>query len=189
LGRQIEVVHAPGDEAAANAVLAELASWLCLPRFVTSSDAEPVPLGRCSALDQVVFPEVAVGLVRERLVPLEDGSGRFHVFPKEGICLEWRRTRQSNSRYIPGRYYVERTNSRPSQILQRAFERLSRWIRKRHPLRSSGRSSVFVGPFLSEMVRARAAEVVYAGGNSLPLLPASNPRPPTPQSRLGARHG
>lgn len=166
MGRQIQVAHASEDEVVANGLFREYESWWCLPRFLASRGEKPVVVGRCGSLEQVIFPGVAADLIHDRIVRVEDGTGRFHVSPKAGLCLE------SDSRFVPGRYYFEASEAATSAVVLRAFQGLSRWIKKTHPLRSRDRSTVFVGVVLSEAVRVGAAHVHYAGGKEVPLWEA-----------------
>ena len=171
MGKQVRIAHTEEDEAIANSVLNRSGTWLCLPRFLDSLCPEVFELGACQATDQIIFPESAKALITERIVPVAHDSGRFHLFPKESLCIEWTRTRHQESKYLPGRYYVERAEFPTQREIMRAFDQLSRWIKGTHPQRTDGRVPVFVGPSLSTLIELGEAEVVFPSGQRAELKP------------------
>ena len=128
-----------------------------------------------SAPAQVIFLEDSLDEILSRIVPVSDNSGRFHVFPKSGVSIEWTRTHREGSAFKPGRYFLETSDSDvdAGKGLGKAFGALSKWIRETHPYRTEGRYPLFVGPSLSRLVDGGAARVVHANGTAIRLTSAA----------------
>lgn len=169
MGSQIQIAHAAEDERLANEQLARRGDFLCLPRFFESRDEQPVTLGECEADDQVVFPAGSRDAVLRHVVLVADSSGRFHVYPKDGLCIEWTRTARVGATYVPGRYFFSPDATATSQTLEKALAGLVSWIKTSHPMKTSGRFPIFVGPALWKLVKAGTVSLAYRSGKPLEL--------------------
>ncbi|MDZ4779719.1 MAG: hypothetical protein SGJ19_05660 [Planctomycetia bacterium] len=176
MGMQIQVAQSPTDVADLNAALREKFDLACLPRFVASPHATPIDFGSCQDLEQVLFCRRFCSVVIRNLRAVEDDSGRFHVYPKDGLCIEWTgSSRHGQHGYVPGRYFLGTSNvAEPATLddTKKVMSYVMRTIKSKYTMKSSGRFPVLVGPDLAKSVRTNTASVVYPNGAAYELSEA-----------------
>ncbi len=163
MAKQVGIAQDLRDEEAAIAVLAEVEPWSALPRFLDAPPKRALELGACGAADQVIFPKRISATVLARVQPVADASGRFHVYPKAGVCIEWDRTQRQANGFLAGRFFFERHEDGDASV-EKAFDRLNRWIRRTSCARIAERFPVFVGSSLFAAVSAGKERIVFPNG-------------------------
>lgn len=131
-------------------------------------------MGSCDSSEQVVFPASIEDEVRARIVEVADSSGRLHVFPKAGVCLEWTRSTRRDDAYLAGRLYLDGKWSEAEPRVAERFRDLIEWVQSTYPLVTDGRFPVFVGPELAKMIQSGQSAAVFPNGKEMLLL--GNPK-------------
>lgn len=105
--------------------------------------------------------------------PVSGQPEQYHVFPKNGLCIEWNRTSRKGQGFIPGRYYLELSqpvSESSSALLKNVMALIVRMVRKTYPKKSGNRYPIFLGPNLAEKVDNKEAELVYPDGTAMPVV-------------------
>lgn len=176
MGSQIAIAQAAQDEAEAVQFLQQRHRFVAVPRVLSGPEVQAVELGRCEAVKQLFFLAEDADKVLGHIRQLTDRPGEHQVDRGElrGLFIEWNRTvweREGEAQ--AGRFYFDRPSpphDPSARIMDATMRQLTSWIKKSYPLRSDRRHPTYVGPHLSEMVRAGRARVVYPNGSAVKLV-------------------
>jgi hypothetical protein len=170
---QVQIAQTLEDEREMNQLLLSKYQLLCLPWLYTSPNPQAQRLGEYDARHQIILCDEFRQTVMENIRPVIGDPGRYLVFPKDGLCIEWNRTSRKGRGFIPGRYYFEATREGPessSALLKKVMSLIVRTIRRTYPKKSGKRYPIYVAPDLAKMLDKGEAELVYPDGTMMPVV-------------------
>ena len=191
MGQQVQTAFDDADEQDVVTWLASRGNWLCLPRIIQGSSAQPLPLGRGDTQAQVLFLGQSESELLSAVRPLasrswgggasSDGDGLLvATSEKRGLYVEWSRTRQTEPGvYVAGGSAVSRlyyqmplATVQPCDDISRIVKGLFRYVRTTSPMLAP--NDRYVGQHLAARVVRQEAHLVHPDGSKRNLTP--NPR-------------
>jgi hypothetical protein len=173
MGTQIRIAQTLEDEEELNEVLLMKWNLLCLPWSFASPYLQPQRLGECDGKVQIIFCDSFRQTVMDNIRLVSGETGRYHVFPKNGLCIQWTRTVRKGRGFIPGRYYFDSSSpvsESSSVVLKKVMALIVRNVRRTYPKKSGKRYPVFVGPDLAKMLDKQEADLAYLDGTVMPVI-------------------
>lgn len=70
MSRQIQIAQALADETAMCLAVTKRFSLLCLPRFMSAPNMNPLEACQCDAQDQILFGKQFEAIVQQHIVPV-----------------------------------------------------------------------------------------------------------------------
>ncbi len=137
----------------------------CLPRFFPTSSPKVSALGELTERDQVIFSNKCKDEVLKKIEPVLDDPLNFHVFPKKGNCIEWRRSSSSEEGklYTPVRFYFKpdlEENEEESAYLTKVYRFVCREVKK-NSLKSDDHTPIYVGKHLASLIKQGVCQLAY----------------------------
>jgi hypothetical protein len=141
----------------------------CLPRFFLTNSPKILNLGGLLDRDQVIFSKEFKQEILYKIKPVLNNPLKFHVFPKNGNCIEWDRsiTDESRELHTPGRFYFKpdlEENAEESEYLTKVYRFICREIKK-NSFKSKDHTPIYVGKHLASLIEQDVCQLTY-GSNT-----------------------
>lgn len=137
----------------------------CLPRFFLTDSPKISNLGELSERDQVIFRKDFKSKVLKKIKPVLNDPLNFHVYPKEGNCIEWKRSisDEKGELYTRGRFYFRpdlEGNEEESKNLTKVYRFICREIKK-NSFKSDDHTPTYVGKHLASLIEQGVCQLTY----------------------------
>ncbi len=172
MGKQIRIVQSALDEKLFLDWLDKINDFVSLPREMDKPPVDILALGSCqSRLQTIILKEFKAEVLGN--VQLIAGKDFYHVYPKNGLCIEWDRTRVMNkNNYCSGRLYYEKRNAgwpESAKKLTTIFNKIIKYINKVSPKRSVSKYPIYVGADLNSKQLKGKSHIVFPNGEKIEL--------------------
>lgn len=177
MGSQIAIVQSSPDEQELVTFLQQRERFVAVPFMMSRRDVQPVELGRCDAVEQMIFRAEDAPRLMAAIKEVENSPGKFQIDRNkwQGWFIEWDRTvwaRKGEAQ--AGRFYYDRPRPPDSsaQVIDRTMKAIQTWVKKHSPAHSDDRHPMYVGADLWAKVQEGSARIVYPNGSAVTLVEA-----------------
>jgi hypothetical protein len=175
MGTQIEFAQTPQDEIALIEAMESKFHLLSLPFEFTEKEQHVCTPKDCPTSRMFLFCSEYADLVMKNVVPFPDQSSLFHIWPNDGLGIEWDRSILQNEICRYGRLYLSTdspVDANSLKLLKSIMRFAVKYIQTESPLQSDDTTPVYFGRQLSQAIEQGSIKgVAYRGGKLMRSVP------------------